>query len=195
MKPDIDHIGILVSNLEHSLKSLQSYDWPVTEVEEFPAEGTREVYVGPVDATGRLLLLQAIGEGPYRDALVRRGPGFHHIAINAPDITEFLDRVSGSGWYLHPTSLATYKKLRTIWLSRPGVPILVEVVEKISREKSQLGVGRFVTRIEVPLPDDKPLMADSLGLEGSVLPSPSRGFFITIGGKRRALEELVKFAR
>lgn len=194
MKPEFDHVGILVSNLEHSLKSLKTHDWPVGEVEEFPSEGTKEVYVGPERATGRLLLLQAIGDGPYREALVKRGPGIHHFGINAPDIVAFLDRVSGSGWYLHPTSLATYKELKTIWLSRPGVPILVEVVEKISREKSELDIDGFVTRIEVPLPDDKPLMADSLGLEGRVQKSSSQSLFITIGGKRLTWEEFVKIA-
>jgi hypothetical protein len=194
MKPEIDHVGILVSNLEHSLKSLRPHGWPIGEIEEFPSEGTKEVYVGPVGATGRLLLMQAVSEGPYRAAMVKRGPGIHHIAINAPDVTAFLDPVSGSGWYLHPTSLATYKKHKTIWLSRPGVPLLVEVVEKISPEDFERDIDAFISRIELPLPHDKPLMVDSLGVGGSIQRSSSQGIFITIGGNRQALEEFVDYA-
>jgi catechol 2,3-dioxygenase-like lactoylglutathione lyase family enzyme len=192
MESELDHIGILVSNLEQTLRSLVPHGWPVGEVEEFPSEGTREVFVGPVGATGRLLLLQAIGEGPYGEAMAKRGPGLHHMAINVPDVPSFLDQVSGSGWYLHPTSLATYKKFETVWLSRPGVPMLVEVVETISRGTSEQDKDGFVTRIEVPLPEDKPRMADSLGLGRRFQPSPSHRSFITIGGTRGALEEFLK---
>ncbi len=138
--------------------------------------------------------MQAVGEGPYRAAMVKRGPGIHHIAINAPDVTAFLDRVSGSGWYLHPKSFATYKKHKTIWLSRPGVPMLVEVVEKVSPEGFDRDIEAFVSRIEVPLPHDKPLMADSLGVGESVQKSSSQRIFITIRGNRRTLEELVEVA-
>jgi hypothetical protein len=192
MKSELDHIGILVSNLEQTLKSLVPHGWPVGDVEEFPSEGTKEVYVGPVGAPGRLLLLQPIGEGPYGEAMARRGPGVHHMAINVPDITSFLEQVSGTGWYLHPRSLATYEEFGTVWLSRPGVPMLVEVVERISPGTSEADTDGFVTRIEVPLPDDKPRMADALGLESSFQRSSSDAFFITIDGKRRALEDFLK---
>ncbi|MBN1552610.1 VOC family protein [bacterium] len=194
MKRNIDHIGILVSNLERSLLSIRLQGWPIGEIEEFPSEGTKEVYVGSVGASGRLLLLEAIGDGPYRDAMVKRGSGLHHIALNVSDVFAFLDRVSGSGWYLYPKSLATHRHFKTIWLTRPGVPILVEVVERISPDAAEREIGAFVSRIEVPMPDDKPHMVDSLGVGEAIQKSPNQDVFITIAENRLALQEFIAIA-
>lgn len=188
MKIEFDHIGILVCDVMAGLESLPPEDWPIGEIETFPQEGTKEVYIGPASASGRLLLLEPIGEGPYRDALQKRGPGLHHIAINVDDVMAFTGRISGSGWYLHAKSLITFEKHHTVWLARPGVPLLIEVVQTNSAAESER--APFVSRIEAPLPENKPLLSSALGID-QFLPSPEPKVYLTIDGDRRLLEDLV----
>jgi len=189
MRIEFDHVGILVSDLRCGLDSLRHNDWPINEIKEYPSEGTKEVYIGPASASGLLLLIEPIGEGPYQDALAKRGPGIHHIAINVDDVTAFTDHISGSGWYLHPKSLITFETHRTVWLARSGTPLLVEIVQRKSMAESER--VEFVSRIEVPLPRSKPLLASAVGVD-QFQSTSEPNVFITIGGVRRRLEDLVE---
>lgn len=188
MKIEFDHVGILVTDVMCAVESLQPNDWPIGEIEVFSSEGTKEVYIGPTSASGRLLLIEPIGEGPYRQALTKRGPGIHHIAIHVDDAVEFTDHIAGSGWYLHPKSLSTFEQYETLWLARPGVPLLVEVVQYKSMTRSES--PEFVSQIEVSLPKSKPQLASAIGLD-QFRPSLEPDVFITIGGDRRRLKDFV----
>ena len=189
MKIEFDHVGVLVTSVQCGLDSLRANNWPIGKIDEFLAEGTREVYVGPGSTSGRLLLIEPIGAGPYQQALAKRGPGLHHLAINVDDALEFTAHISGSGWYLHPTSLGTFAKYKTLWLARPGVPLLVEVVQRSDIPES--GSDEFINRIEVPLPERKPPLAGALGLD-QLQPAPEPDVFITIAAERRRLADLVE---
>jgi len=189
MRIEFDHVGILVNDVIGGLEPVRSNGWPIGEIEEFPSEGTKEVYIGAESSSGRLLLIEPIGEGPYREAMAKRGPGVHHLAINVDDVMEFTRRVSGSGWYLHPTSLNTFEEFKTVWMARPGVPLLVEVVQRSPMADSE--TVEFVTRIEMPLPGTKPLLASAVGLD-QFRPSSEPGVFITINGDRKRLEDFVE---
>lgn len=126
MNPSCDHIGFLVEDLEAALEVCVALDLPAGPIEEFPGEGTREVYLGRAGQAARLLLLQAIGpEGPYRRALEKRGPGLHHIAFHVPSAAAFF--VANPGWLLHPRSLTSLPETRTAWAARPGIGALLEV--------------------------------------------------------------------
>jgi len=188
---EFDHIGILVSNLVDGLGSLRRFDWPIGKIKEFPTEGTKEVYIGPTSASGRLLFLEPIGDGPYKDAMQKRGPGVHHIGINVDDMRGFINRISGSGWYLHPKSLVTWENEKTLWLARPGVPLLVELVQSESLSESER--VEFVTRIEVPLPESKPFLATSIGID-QLQPSTEEKIVITIGGNRFNISDLLSIS-
>jgi hypothetical protein len=185
---EFDHVGILVKSVMDTLERLHPHKWPSGAIETFPAEGTKEVYLGPVSASGRLLLIEPIGEGPYKEAWVKRGSGIHHIAINVDDVFAFMERIAGSSWYLHPKSLSTLKEHQTLWLARPRVPLLVEVVHRKSMPSTK-NVA-FVSQIEVPLPESKPLLTSAIGLEQFQAASEP-DVFITIDEERRRLEELV----
>ena len=105
----------------------QKAGYEMGPVEDFPSEGTREVYVGPPGGEGLLLLMEAIGPGPYWNAMEKRGPGLHHIAINVASADVFVVDLAGSGWLLHPTSLHTWAHQKVIYLARPGLRVLIEV--------------------------------------------------------------------
>jgi hypothetical protein len=125
---EIDHVALLVGSIEVALKRL---DIPasLSAIEEFPMEGTRELYVGKEGSPGRLLLMQPIGHGPYERALQKRGEGLHHLAICIEVMSTFIDSISDTGWLLHPRSLRSRSSLKQIWLCRPGVKALIEVNE------------------------------------------------------------------
>lgn len=126
----LSHVAVLVDSLE-SVIDKGLFEPSITgEIECFPSEGTRECYIGSPDELGRLLLIQPNGDGPYRRAMEKRGPGLHHIALEVSDIEQFVRQLSGSGWYLHPMSLDYFKSTRQVFLARPGASALIEVQEQ-----------------------------------------------------------------
>ncbi|UYV12353.1 MAG: hypothetical protein NCW75_13765 [Phycisphaera sp.] len=102
----LDHAALLVRSIEGMLARLGQVDADCGPIEEFPGEGTRELYLGPPGRPGRLLLIEPLGEdGPYARALWKRGPGLHHAAFATASIDAFLS--DNPGWLLHPISLKT----------------------------------------------------------------------------------------
>jgi hypothetical protein len=124
----LHHVAILVRSLSASAGALPE-QLERLSVDRFPSEGTTEQYVD-LDPSGRpsLLLIESIGEGPYRKALQKRGPGLHHFGLKTSSLEDSVSYFSGQGLLLHPISLKTVAQ-RTAWMCRPGVPFLVELSE------------------------------------------------------------------
>ena len=144
----LDHVGILVNSAVESARLFSARGIDAGAPDDFPSEGTREVYVGPDSNDGRVLLIEAIGPGPYRSAMERRGPGLHHVALGVLDVESFVEGLCGSGWYLHPASLNAFLDTKSVWLTRPGVPVLFEVLRAMDAPAS----GSVVTRCALPIP-------------------------------------------
>lgn len=175
MSHPLDHVALVVRRLEPVLERLDGLE--AGPIEAFPSEGTREVYVGI--GLGRLLLMEpTTDQGPYARALAKRGAGLHHVAMNVPDLQEFLGCVRG--WLLVPACLRDLAHTRTAWLARPGVATLLEVHEAEWAE----GVA-VVEQVELPGPlpvDPRPAM----------LASNDGGVWLTIAGRRRSVSELTR---
>jgi len=175
----LDHVALLVRSLEQTLERLAETGLAVGEIESFPSEGTREVYLGQ-DLPGRLLLLEATGPGPYQRALEKRGPGLHHVAIEVPDLEAFA--ADPRGWLLHPHSLENQERASTLWFARPGVGTLLEVTRGEAREAApQVEVG-------VSLADAS--LEELLDLAPGVQAAGSGGSWLAVGGQRLELSEL-----
>ena len=56
MKMSLDHVALVVEHLEPVLERLRPLDLPIGPIDDFPEEGTREVYLG--SGAARLLLMQ-----------------------------------------------------------------------------------------------------------------------------------------
>ncbi len=127
----LNHVALLVPSIEKSAAYLRGFPFIIGPSEKWDGEGTVEIYVGDADSQmGRMLLMEPIKEGAYTRAMQKRGPGLHHIAIDVLNIEHFIDELSGSGWLLHPKSIKTLKQTQTAWLSRPGIPALIEVQQR-----------------------------------------------------------------
>ncbi len=162
--PVLDHVALLVRDVDAACVAAVAFGHPVGSVQDFPGEGTREVYVGEEGQRARLLLMQPLGDsGPYARALARRGPGLHHVALDVPDIDAFLARIAGTGWLLHPATVRTLAAGRTAWLARPGAGALIEVHETTDPPQGDA----VVTRVRIPVTG-----ADSCRLIGAFRPAP-----------------------
>jgi hypothetical protein len=121
-----NHIAVLVSDLQRAVDELPSF-CQIHDREEHEADGMLEQYVIVEEAGASLLLVQPLGEGPYAAALAKRGPGLHHIGCVTALLDESISECTDKGLLLHPRSLKTYPR-GTVWLCRPGVPFLVELM-------------------------------------------------------------------
>jgi methylmalonyl-CoA epimerase len=102
LKPEIDHLGIAVRDLEAACRWYALLGLEVESREEVPREQVR-VAMLPL-AGGRIELLQATAEdSPVGRFLAKRGEGLHHVAIKVPDLPAVLERLRERGArLLHP---------------------------------------------------------------------------------------------
>ncbi len=92
----VDHISIVVEDFD------KAYDFYVNQlglevlkVEESELHGVKAAFLKIGDMM--IEIIQPLGEGPIADFLEKRGPGFHHVAFEVPDLPEALDEVAGAG--------------------------------------------------------------------------------------------------
>jgi len=179
----LDHAALLVRSIEGTLARLGQVDADRGPIEEFPGEGTRELYLGPPGRPGRLLLIEPLGQdGPYARALRKRGPGLHHAAFATASIDAFLSE--NPGWLLHPISLRTRDTSATVWLARPGIALLLEVTELPSDQRSPPTQSPLVSRLSTPAAKGLEPLLERLGLA----PGPPA---INIAGSSFAINDLV----
>jgi catechol 2,3-dioxygenase-like lactoylglutathione lyase family enzyme len=140
----LSHVALLVPSVDKSASYLSSRGLTCGKAEAFEAEGTKEVYVGDYqNQSGLLLLLEPIGDGPYKRAMTKRGPSLHHIAIDVLDMKKFTFQASQSGWQLHPVS-----NDQTSWFFQKGLPLL-EVNEKKTLSTKPLKISE----LQISLPN------------------------------------------
>ena len=155
-KSYLNHVAFLVKSIDDILEKFSFNKNLVSEINEYQTEGTKEVYIGGDKQKGRLLLIQTIGDGPYKKTLKKRDYGIHHIALDVVNVDNFLTNLSESGWLLHPKSIYFYNKNRQIWLCRPGIPVLIEIQENKLLSKA----CSFIKQLTFPFQEQKIL--DSL---------------------------------
>jgi hypothetical protein len=166
-----NHVAILVPSVRKAADYLSRFNFQIGKEETFEGEGTKEIYVEKGKANA-LLLMEAIGPGPYQQAMGKRGPGIHHLAIDVPNLESYLESLDGAGWLLHPRSIKMIKVARTAYLARPGFPALIEVQESSIGKKDE----RFVNEVGVDLNSDSVRLLNAVGLESIVKPSDEVNF-------------------
>ena len=103
----IDHISIVVEDFD------AAYDFyanllglEVLKVEESELHGVKAAFMKVGDMM--IEIIHPLGEGAIADFLKKRGPGFHHVAFEVPDLPEALEEVAGAG-------------IRVLGESKPGI--------------------------------------------------------------------------
>jgi len=187
MNASLSHVALLVRSAKNSAAFCKDSGFEPGPAEDFPKEGTREVYVGMPANEGLLLLMEAIGPGPYQTALDKRGSGLHHIAINVESVEGYVANLAGSGWLLHPMSLHTLAHQNTVYLARPGLRTLIEVQKQ--NKNSLNNQDRFISKVFVEGGSEQQRLLDALGIPGLLL-AHNEGPGLVIGQKRISIAKL-----
>ena len=99
MATKIEHIGVVVRNLDDSLKKFTSLlGLKVKEVEEVNVEGNNvKVAFLPIGAVNIELVTTTAQTGLIADFLREKGEGVHHIAVEVEDIHGEFERLRSQG--------------------------------------------------------------------------------------------------
>ena len=129
----VDHIGIAVADLDEGLALYRDLlGLELERVEEVPQENVKVAFL-KLDRSGSLghveLLAPMSDEGAIANFIARRGPGLHHIALAADDITALLDHLREAGMKLidqEPRTGAGGKQIAFLH-PKSGGGVLIEV--------------------------------------------------------------------
>ncbi|KAA3604586.1 MAG: hypothetical protein DWQ06_03845 [Calditrichaeota bacterium] len=183
----LDHIALVVKSVDKIARKFGDLGCQIGEFQEFPNEGTREVYIGDENQFGKILLMQPISEGAYFSALKKRGEGLHHIAIRVKKIEKYLESLAGSGWNLHLKSLETYQTGKTVWLTRLDVKTLIEVFESEIPNTNEF----LVSEIRLLNSPTKPRIFESLKIS-QIIPHNFDSVILNIGRKSLSVSEILE---
>jgi methylmalonyl-CoA epimerase len=93
----VDHVSFVVEDLEEALRFyVDTLGLPVVKKEESELHGVRAAFLRAGDVM--VEIIEPLSEGPLMDFLRKRGPGFHHLAFEVPDLPTALGVVSAAGY-------------------------------------------------------------------------------------------------
>jgi methylmalonyl-CoA epimerase len=103
----VDHISIVVEDFDSAYDLYaNTLGLEVLKVEESELHGVKAAFLKVGDMM--IEIIQPLGEGAITDFMKKRGPGFHHLAFEVPDLPDALAEVSEAG-------------LRVIGEPKPGI--------------------------------------------------------------------------
>ena len=93
----VDHIGILVRNLDEALQLYQDlFGAKSGKIETVAAQGVKTVMVD-IGSSTKLEILEPLPESNIAKVLERRGEGLHHISLEVDDIDQELNSLASKG--------------------------------------------------------------------------------------------------
>ena len=190
----LDHVALLTRSVEGTVAKLTQEGTidgqAVGPIETFPAEGTRECYIGA--ASGKLLLMEAVGtRGPYVRALAKRGPGLHHVAFTVPDLQSAL---ALGGWQQHAICAKSVPR-GTGWLFCRGVPTLLELTEDTRGSECGEASTSIVEGLSLPVPAELAPTVDQLAACGMRSEAVGGAVQLSIRGRQMRVEDLCDIGR
>jgi methylmalonyl-CoA epimerase len=93
----VDHIGILVSNIDEAIRLYQDcFGLEVDRIETLPERGVKAAVLSLGQDTN-LELLEPLPNSNMANALEKRGEGLHHITFEVDDVDKEISRLSERG--------------------------------------------------------------------------------------------------
>ena len=97
MVKKVDHIGILVGNLDEAIKLYEDcFDAEVDRIETVPEQGVKTAILS-LGQGAKLELLEPLPGSNMAKVLEKRGEGLHHITFDVDNVDKELSRLSGRG--------------------------------------------------------------------------------------------------
>jgi methylmalonyl-CoA epimerase len=127
----IDHIGIVVHNIEEALQVYEgALGLRLTDVEEVPEQAVRVAFL-PVGESKLELLESLTAEGGVAKFLEKRGEGIHHICFEIDDIEATLQDLAAQGIQLIDEQPRQGVHGRVAFLHpKSAHGVLIELIEK-----------------------------------------------------------------
>jgi methylmalonyl-CoA/ethylmalonyl-CoA epimerase len=127
----IDHIAILVDDLENTLKFWQdALGMEMTALQDNPAEMAQIAFL-PTGGSEIELVRPTVSDSGLGRYLEKRGPGMHHICLEVDDLSGMLTRLKDKGIQLineEPRTSADGKKYAFIH-PKSANGVMVELYE------------------------------------------------------------------
>ena len=93
----VDHISILVEDVDEAMAFYaDTLGLVVVKVEESELHGVKAAFLRAGDVM--VELIEPLGPGPLKTLLEKRGPGFHHVCFEVPDLERALEDVAEAGF-------------------------------------------------------------------------------------------------
>jgi len=97
MAKKVDHIGILVGNLDEAIKLYEDcFGAEVDKVETVPEQGVKAAILS-LGQGANLELLEPLPGSNMAKVLEKRGEGLHHITFDVDNVDKELSHLSGRG--------------------------------------------------------------------------------------------------
>ena len=97
MVKKVDHIGILVGNLDEAIKLYEDcFGAEVDRIETVPEQGVKTAILS-LGQGANLELLEPLPGSNMAKVLEKRGEGLHHITFEVDDVDKELSRLSERG--------------------------------------------------------------------------------------------------
>ena len=97
MTKGIDHIGILVSNMDEALKLYEdAFGAKADKIETVPEQGVKAAILS-LGNGAKLELLEPLPGSNMAKVLEKRGEGLHHITFEVDNVDQELSRLSEKG--------------------------------------------------------------------------------------------------
>jgi methylmalonyl-CoA/ethylmalonyl-CoA epimerase len=97
VKPKIDHVGIVVHDIEQALEAYQAaLGLPLQEIVEVPDQQVRVAFLPAGEGNVELVQPTAEDSGVTR-YLKKHGEGIHHLCLEVDDIEATLERLKAHG--------------------------------------------------------------------------------------------------
>jgi methylmalonyl-CoA/ethylmalonyl-CoA epimerase len=97
MAKKVDHIGILVSNLDEAIKLYEDcFGAELDKIETISKQGVKAAILSLAQGA-KLELLEPLADSNMAKVLEKRGEGLHHITFEVDDVDKELSRLSERG--------------------------------------------------------------------------------------------------
>jgi methylmalonyl-CoA/ethylmalonyl-CoA epimerase len=97
MAKRVDHIGILVSNIDEAIRLYQDcFGLEVDKIDTLPERGVKAAVLSLGQGTNLELLEPLLGSN-MANVLKKRGEGLHHITFEVDDVDKEISRLSERG--------------------------------------------------------------------------------------------------
>jgi methylmalonyl-CoA/ethylmalonyl-CoA epimerase len=97
MAKKVDHIGILVSNLDEAIKLYKDcFGAELDKIETISKQGVKAAVLSLAQGA-KLELLEPLPDSNMAKVLEKRGEGLHHITFEVDDVNQELSRLSERG--------------------------------------------------------------------------------------------------